>query len=366
MRRPGRAFILAIVIAACVLAQAATMSAQTTFPLNETAPPGNVIGMGHLGRIIGDIERIINFYHDTLGLGLQGERNQQLRFFSTPGLSEFANTPGYAEYRAVIMPIPGTAAGDGQGMTIEAIEFRNMDRHQWVQGVQDIGSSHLVLMVRDLDKAIDKLKAIDAPIVTNGGAPVDVPPIYGSGRERAIVVRDPDGYLIELVELTPTPPTNAPADSNIIGARLSVTVEDIEAAEKLYAALVGPELKFTNNPSFTKNEAYNKLWNTPGAEYRYGAALVPGSPVYLEFVQFRGISQKKNKLAMHDIGGAHVLFMAEDANVVMERMNAIGQKTVATSNKPVYIAPTAPALFTQDMNNFIMEFICRSPVQSAK
>jgi len=365
MKRLARISIFTAVLAVCVLSLPAMMPAQTTFPLGETAPQGNVLGMGHLGRIIGDIERIIHFYHDTLGLGLQGQRNDERRFFTSPGLRDFANTPDYAEFRAVIMPIPGTTTGNGQGMTIEAIEFRSMDRQQWVQGVQDIGSSHLVLMVRDLDKAIDRLKAIDTPIVTNGGAPVEVPPVYGSGRARAIVVRDPDGYLVELMELTPPPPTNAPAESNIIGARVSVTVEDLEASEKLYTALVGPELKFSNSPSFTKNEAYNKLWNTPGAEYRYGAALVPGSPVYLEFVQFRGISQKKNKLAMHDIGGAHVLFMAEDANVVMERMNAIGQKTVAISNKPVYIAPTAPALFTQDMNNFIMEFICRSPVQAA-
>ena len=47
----------------------------------------------------------------------------------------------------------------------------------------------------------------------------------------------------------------------------SITVENLEASEKLYTTLVGPELKFTNSPSFVKNEAYNKLWNTPAAEW---------------------------------------------------------------------------------------------------
>ena len=353
------------VLAACMLSLPLMMPAQTTFPLGETAPQGNVLRAGHLGRHIGDVERIIHFYHDTLGLGLQGQRNEERRFFTTPGLLEFANTPDYAEFRAVIMPIPGTAAeaGKNEEMTIEAIEFRNMDRRQWVMGIQDIGSSHLVLMVRNLDSALEKLKAIDAYIVTPGGKPVEVTPMYGSGKERSIVVRDPDGYPVRLVELTPTPATTAPADSNIIGARISVTVDDLEASEALYTSIVGPELKFRNSPSFTKNEAYNQLWNTPGVEYRYGAALIPGSPVYLEFVQFRGIEQKRNKPILQDIGGAHVLFMAQDADIVMERMNAAGMKTVALSNKPVYIGPTAPALFTQEMNNFFFEFICRSPVQ---
>lgn len=364
MRRIS-SFINALAVL-CIVSQPITLLGQN-LPLGEAAPAGNVLRLGHLGRQIGDIERLIHFYHDVLGTGIQGQRNQARPFFTTPGLLEFANTPSYADFRAVILPLPGTAveAGKGQEMTVEAIEFRNMDRHQYVQGLQDIGSSHLVLYLRDLDKALEKLKAEGVAIVTPGGVPVEVTSRYGaSGKERGIVVRDPDGYPVELVQLGTVPKTSAPADSNIIGARVSLTVENLEASEKLYTTLVGPELKFWNSPSFTKDEAYNKLWNTPGAEFRYGAALVPGSPVYMEFIQFRGIKQEKKDPLLQDIGTAHFLFMAQDAEVAMSRVKEAGLKTVATSGSYVYIGPTAPALFTKEINNFFVEFIARAPVQN--
>lgn len=350
----------------CISSQPVTVLAQN-LPLGEAAPAGNVLRLGHLGRQIGDIERLIHFYHDVLGTGIQGQRNQARPFFTTPGLLEFANTPSHADFRAVILPLPGTAveAGTGQEMTVEAIEFRNMDRHQYVQGLQDIGSSHLVLYLRDIDKAVEKLKAEGVAIVTPGGVPVEVTSRYGaSGKERGIVVRDPDGYPVELVQLGTVPKTSAPADSNIVGARVSLTVENLEASEKLYTTLAGPELKFWNSSSFTKDEAYNKLWNTPGAEFRYGAALVPGSPVYMEFVQFRGIKQEKKNPILQDIGTAHFLFMAQDADLAMSRVKEAGLKTVATSGSYVYIGPTAPALFTKEINNFFIEFIARAPVQN--
>ena len=358
---------ICVLVMLCMFSQPAVVFAQN-LPLGDAAPAaGNVLGLGHLGRHIGDIERIIHFYHDVLGTGIQGRRDEPRAFFTTPGLRDFANTPDYAQFRAVILPIPGTAAeaGKGQEATVEAIEFRNMNRRQFVQGLHDIGSSRLVLFLRDLDKALEKLKAEGAIIVTADGNPVEVASRYGSGsKERAIVVRDPDGYPVELVQLDVLPKTTAPADSNIIGARVSLTVEDLEASEKLYTSLIGPELKFWNSPSFIKDEAYNKLWNTPGAEFRYGAALIPGSPVYMEFVQFRGIRQEKQDTILQDIGTAHFLFMAQDAEVALSRVKAAGLRTVATSGSYVFIGPTAPAFFAKEINNFFIEFIARSPVQN--
>lgn len=108
------------------------------------------------------------------------------------------------------------------------------------------------------------------PVVTVGGAPVEVPLMYGSGmRKRAVIVRDPDGYPVELVELTPAPATTAPDESNIIGARISLTVSDLEATSESYRRLVGPELEFWTRPDFVRDDSYNQLRNTPGAEYRF-------------------------------------------------------------------------------------------------
>lgn len=260
-----------------------------------SAPAGDVLRPGHLGRTTGDLERIIHFYHDLLETGILGERHQPRPFWASKGLIDFANSPKNAEFRAVILPIPGTTAmpGEGTEMAVEAIEFRNIERRQYIQNLQDIGGSHLVLILRDLDKAAAVLKAEGALVITTGGRPVTVPPLPGMhGVKRAVIVRDPDGYPVELMELSPAPATSAPAGSNIIGARVSITVADLEATQRLYRDLVGPALKFWTRRAYVRDAAYNTLRNTPGAEYRNGLALIPGSPVLLEFIQYRNISQR--------------------------------------------------------------------------
>ncbi|HWK53538.1 MAG TPA: VOC family protein [Hyphomicrobiales bacterium] len=328
-------------------------------PLEVSAPAGDVLRPGHLGRQTGDIEQIVHFYYDLLGTGLRGERDEPRPFWTSPGLIEFANTPQQADFRAVILHLPGTTAeAGGVEMTVEAIEFRNMERHQYVQNLDDIGGSHLVLLVRNLDSAVSKLKEEGVRIVTEGEEPVAVPLMYGDNRtKRAIIVRDPDGYPVELVELTPTPATTAPADSNLIGARISVTVEDLAASTKLYEDLVGSDMKFWTSPDFVKDEAYNTLRATPNAEYRYASALIPGSPVYLEFVQYRGVEQRNIDPILQDIGTAHALFMVDDMDVMMPRLAAAGMSTLSPTGGPVFIGPTTHALFSKELNNFFIEFM---------
>lgn len=351
--------LLPVLILACSITPA--VQCQTL----AVAPPGDVLRVGHLGRETGDLERIIHFYHDLLGLGLRGERNAPRPFWSSPGLIDFANTPKYAEFRAVIMPIPGTSASSdaGNGMTIEAIEFRNMERHQYVQNVSDIGGSHLVLILRDLDKTLALLKAEGVPIITTGGEPVELQ-LWSPHRERAIIVRDPDGYPVELNE--PLPRTATTDDSNILGAGIAVTVKDLDTTLHLYKDLVNPEWNIVANADFTKNEGLNKLWNTPGAEYREGGFMIPGSPVALRFFQFRNIEQKMIKPILQDIGVAHVLFMAKDLDVIMPRIRAAGLHVLATSGEPVFIAPRVRAVFVPDPNHFFMEFMERIPDEEVR
>jgi catechol 2,3-dioxygenase-like lactoylglutathione lyase family enzyme len=327
-----------------------------------SAPAGDVLRPGHLGRTTGDLERIIHFYHDLLGTGIQGERHQDRPFWSSKGLIDFANSPRNAEFRAVILPIPGTTAETGKGtdMAIEAIEFRNIERHQYIQQLQDIGGSHLILILRNLDKTLGRLQAEGVPVITSGGKPVTVPAMPGvHGVKRAVMVRDPDGYPVELMEFSPAPATTAPAGSNIIGARVSITVADLEATEKLYQDLVGPDLQFWTSPAYIRDAAYNALRNTPGAEYRNGLALIPGSPVLLEFVQYRKIKQRHISPRLQDIDVAHLLFMAKDLDVIMPRIRAAGLHTLATSGEPVFIVPKVRALFVTDPNHFFIEFMQR-------
>ena len=78
-------------------------------------------------------------------------------------------------------------------------------------------------------------------------------------------------------------------------------------------------IEFWTSPGFVSDEAYNKLRDTPGAEYRFAAALIPGSPVSLELIEYRSISQYSIAPVIQDIGVGHILFMIGDINEVASR-----------------------------------------------
>src|SRR6185437_5383127 len=91
-------------------------------------------------------------------------------------------------FRTVFMRAPDTPFG------LELSEFFDIARSDRAPNAWDPGASTLIFSVRDLDAVLGRLKARGAPVVTLGGAPVRT-----SGG-RAIVVRDPDGCLIESSE----------------------------------------------------------------------------------------------------------------------------------------------------------------------
>ena len=76
----------------------------------DAPPSAHFERVWHLGRVTGDLERIIAFYHDLLGLDLRGTRDQRLPFLTNSSLDEFVSAPEGAQFRAVHLPIPGASS----------------------------------------------------------------------------------------------------------------------------------------------------------------------------------------------------------------------------------------------------------------
>jgi catechol 2,3-dioxygenase-like lactoylglutathione lyase family enzyme len=367
MSRLFRNIAIACTLPACVF----VTLAQTPWPtLNKPpsgiAPAGDVLYPGHLGRQIGDIELIIHFYHDLLGLKLLGARGQPRPFGSSrtnPALLEFVelgqgvSNPMDARNRAVILPIAGTAAPDGNEMTIEAIEIKNIKSRPYKPSMRDPGSSRLILFVRDLDKTLALLKDELVPVITVGGKPVIVSDYPGmAGKVRAVFVRDPDGYPIGLFETAPEPSITVAPEGNILGARISLVVEDLETSCRWFQNLVGPELRFWLDPSFTNDKAYDDLTGSSG-QFRMALALIPGSPVVMEFIQYT--ARNKNYVRPHfqNAGAAHILFIAKDDDIIMSRVRAAKLQTLSKSGGPVFIGPVTRSFFVTDPDGFWAEFM---------
>src|SRR5947199_258422 len=125
-----------------------------------------------------------------------------------------------------------------------------------------VGSGNYSPIVQDLDKAIDFYGTLL-------GLPV--PPVQPPG---------PRPFRND-----PPPETNAPADSNIVGARVRVTVADTERTAQVYRDL----LHFQPQIGSFGTIPLVDLMGLKGAGLRLTNAQVPGSPLRMEFIELRGV-----------------------------------------------------------------------------
>ena len=355
---PLKTFVSAMCLAGLCAASGLAQS-----PVSGIAPAGvDVTGVWHLGRVTGDLERIIAFYHDLLGLGLRGARDQARRFAANKVNNDFVNAPPNAEFRAAFMPIQGTsAATDPQSQIyLEAFEYRNIDRRQMIPALFNPGVNSLRFLVRDLDKTLAAAKSAGVAIITAGGEAVAVPTPAGlTGSTKSIMLRDPDGYPVELAEVTPTPRTFAPEGSNILGAHMSVVVADLDASLTFYRRFVGADLRTSEPGAWQRSTALSRLRAIPEADFRSVAVSLPGSAVVLELLQFRGLEQTPYRPVFQDIGFGHVAFLARDIRLVLDRMNQLGIKALSQSGTWTEFNPSLRGIYTRDHDGFFLEIIER-------
>ena len=203
--------------------------------------PASITGNGNFfSPIVHDLDKAVAFYRDGLGLETQGEpgnadKNEALRnMFGLPN----------AKIRWMIARPGGMRNG------VEIVEISGAGGKALERRPQDSGAFTLIVFVRDIDATLARLKAQGAPIVSAGGAPAVLP--NGPGHTaRMVVVKDPDGHFVEIVQPDEPPKTEAPATANVVDVRVRLTVEDVEKSVRLYHDALGMEL--TNKPAFGSN-----------------------------------------------------------------------------------------------------------------
>src|ERR1700682_2887418 len=196
----------------------------------------------------GDAERAFAFYHEVFGIelarspfagGAATTAPEPIRpaaqAGSDPLVWDLTNTHG-SRFRTVFMRASNMPFG------LELSEFFDIERSDRAPNSWDPGASTLILSVRDLDLVTARLKARGAPVVTLGGAPITTP----SGR--AIVVRDPDGCLIEVRQ------------GHVAETSIGITVASLARARDFYDRLLG----FTVTGTRPADTAELRLRGLPG------------------------------------------------------------------------------------------------------
>jgi lactoylglutathione lyase len=138
----------------------------------------------HYSHCVSDIERSRRFYTEVLGFDIVAEFD-----FDDANTARVMGVPG-AKFKGIFMK--------RDGMRIEIIGFTNPppERTQRTRRSNEIGHSHLSFYVTDLDAALRDLRAQGVVVEDDTRA------VLMNGIE-CCVVRDPDGFPIEIVQ-TPT------------------------------------------------------------------------------------------------------------------------------------------------------------------
>jgi catechol 2,3-dioxygenase-like lactoylglutathione lyase family enzyme len=321
-----------------IVAIAAAVSLLPPHLAAQTTPSGSIVGVGNFSHIVASLERSVEFYRDVVGLELPGPP----RLFSGDTAMKVGNTPG-AQSLFTTLPVPGSPLG------VEIIEYRNIERQPAARRFQDPGAAKLVLTVRDIDAVVVRARKMGARINTTGGLPVSFPD--GS---RVIVLQDPDGFFVELIQPSAAPETTSPGSSNVIGSGFELAVEDIDRTVRLYREALGFELQ--TGSTFTGAKFLMEATGTTGAQVKRSAVRIPGSPVTLAFLEFKELDRKALRSRFQDPGTPILQLRVRDIQAVTNAWKRAGGEVVTADGEPVNLG-NLTLVVLRDPNNLMLELI---------
>lgn len=317
-------------------------------PAPGAAPPGDVVvGSGNYSPIVSDLDKAIEFYGGLLGLTVPPAQSPGPRPFSTdPAIKNMFGIPS-AQLRWVVARVPGPNLG------VEMVEAKDIDRKPVNPRPQDPGGMTLVLIVRDIDKAFAPLKAASVPVVTPGGAPMT----FGANNARGVIVRDPDGHFVELLQPSPLPETSAPADSNIIDARVRITVADTDKAMQLYR----DRFQFQPQLGTFGTIPLVDLMGLKGSQVRLTTAQVPGSVLKMEFVEIKGAERSPVRPRIQDPGATRLQIRVKDLDGTIGQLKATGSSVVSAGGVPATLQGGIRAAIMPDADGLYFVLIQAPP-----
>ena len=307
-------------------------------------PVGQTKALSHAIHAVNDLDTTLAFYRDVFGI--DGKAME----FANPGVPLLTNAPGVS-LRLSMVALPG-------GTRFEFTHFKGLERQPAQARYTDPGAASLVLYVRDIDALVAAAKKAKATVVTTGGAPIEI--TTTKGKARSIVLRDPDGYFLQLVQETPA--AGAP-EGSIQRVALAFTMEDVAATKRFYAGMLGVELKGAD--VFGKDPALAKLIGAPeNVEFRKATATLPPGTV-VDFTEFRGVPRTKFHLRVRDPGAPALCVQVENIQGMVGQMRATGVNLISANGELVDFGNGVRNIFVEDPNGLNIELFERPTPPSA-
>jgi len=308
-----------------------------------------VVQLQNLAHTTESLDKTVPFYRDVLGLPVNGaadplaQKPQKL----DEDMSKFTATKGMS-FRAATFRIPNGTFG------YELTEFTGGSRKAVRPNLQDTGAATLALQVRDIEKVMAKVKSSGAAIVTIGGAPVN-PTGNPNSKMREIVVRDPDGFFVELQQPDPLP---ANATGDILGASVQFSIEDSAKTVAFLHDAIGFNARPTG--ALGTNAVVANLIGLPGAQWRITHGSIPGTTLDFGLIEYSGVQRTKVVAGAEDPGSPAFTMVVRDVNAAVDQWTKAGGTVATTGGKAIVRANGAGNVFVRDVNGMMWELIQRA------
>ena len=183
--------------------------------------------------------------------------------------------------------------------------------------------------------------------MTPEGKPVTI------GKNKAIVIQDPDGFYIELVEREATPAAPNEASGNVIGVSLMISVADTDKTLHLYRDLIGiPAQPATG---FAADEALTKPLGVKGGETRHSIGIVPGSNFQVDFVEWKGVDRKPAPVHSYDSGAGILRLRVKEIDPFVAALKNAGVTVASWGGEPAEQNPMNHFCILSDSNSFFFQ-----------
>lgn len=269
-----------------------------------------VLGVGNFIHVVGNLDRSIEFYRDAIGLEMTGAPGPRA-FSANAVVSSLYDAPG-AQSRVASFKIPDSA------MAVEIVEFQGLNATPMRTRFFDPGAITLTVPVQNVEAVKTRLARIKGLEWISAGM----------GR---VLVRDPDGIFVALVQPRRDPP-GPPVE-----VQLQVTVEDLDRAARFYRDALG----FTGGSSAAQGIARLR---------------VPGDAFPVDLAAPKYADRKPVHSAIHDPGSGVLRLRVGDFDAVVKALKAEGATVVSAGGEPVNLGRNR-AVILRDMNNFFLQVL---------
>ena len=189
-------------------------------------------------------------------------------------------------------------------------------------------------------------------ILTPNGQPVVV-----RERNRFIIVRDPDGFFVELLQTDPLP-AGAPA-GNVVAGRFRTTVVNAEETVRFYRDTLGFPLPDVR--PFGDDPVLRGMTGLGTAKTRLATGAVPGTSVVFEVLEFNQVERTRSHADIHGVGASMLRLRVGDIDAVFAKIKAAGGTPVTP--QPVTLKDNRRMVIVEDLDGLFVQLWQVAPGQ---